>query len=167
MSFSYIAWAMETFRGEQFGMSGKTIGALRRNVVGPLKRMLASRGYHVHDNRSENVLTVTRGLISNRFFLFGGRDESSQDLIAGITLAGMFFDEVALMPKSFVDQATARCSVDGAKLWFNCNPAGPYHWFKKEWLDQLQKKHALHLHFTMEDNLSLSERVRERYRRMY
>lgn len=112
-------------------MSGKTIGALRRNVVGPLKRMLASRGYHVHDNRSENVLTVTRGLISNRFFLFGGRDESSQDLIAGITLAGMFFDEVALMPKSFVDQATARCSVDGAKLWFNCNPSGPYHWFKR------------------------------------
>ncbi|WP_047013820.1 PBSX family phage terminase large subunit [Paenibacillus sp. IHB B 3415] len=167
MSFSFIAWAMDTFRGEQFGMSGKTIGALRRNVIGPLKRMLASRGYHVHDNRSENVLTVTRGLISNRFFLFGGRDESLQDLIAGITLAGMFFDEVALMPKSFVDQATARCSVDGAKLWFNCNPAGPYHWFKMEWLDQLQKKHALHLHFTMEDNLSLSERVRERYRRMY
>ncbi|MDQ0719797.1 PBSX family phage terminase large subunit [Paenibacillus sp. W4I10] len=167
MSFSYIVWATETFRSEQFGMAGKTIGALRRNVVGPLKRMLASRGYQVHDNKTDNVLTVSRGLVSNQFFLFGGKDERSQDLIQGITLAGMFFDEVALMPKSFVDQATARCSVEDAKMWFNCNPAGPYHWFKLEWLDDLDTKRAVHIHFTMEDNLSLSERVRERYRRRY
>ncbi|MFB0841796.1 PBSX family phage terminase large subunit [Paenibacillus oleatilyticus] len=167
MSFSYIVWATETFNNEQFGMAGKTIGALRRNVIGPLKRMLRSRGYFVHDNLTDNVLTVSRGLTTNYFFLFGGKDERSQDLIQGITLAGMFFDEVALMPKSFVDQATARCSVDGAKFWFNCNPAGPYHWFKVEWLDELERKNALHLHFTMEDNLSLSERVKERYRRMF
>ncbi|WP_308722490.1 PBSX family phage terminase large subunit [Paenibacillus polysaccharolyticus] len=167
MAFSYIVWATETFRSEQFGMAGKTIGALRRNVVGPLKRMLASRGYQVHDNKTDNVLTISRGLVSNQFFLFGGKDERSQELIQGITLAGMFFDEVALMPKSFVDQATARCSVEDAKMWFNCNPAGPYHWFKLEWLDDLDNKRAVHIHFTMEDNLSLSERVRDRYRRRY
>lgn len=167
MSFSFIVWATETFRSEQFGMAGKTIGALRRNVVGPLKRMLSSRGYQVHDNKTDNVLTISRGLVSNQFFLFGGKDERSQDLIQGITLAGMFFDEVALMPKSFVDQATARCSVEDAKMWFNCNPAGPYHWFKLEWLDDLDNKRAVHIHFTMEDNLSLSERVRDRYRRRY
>ncbi|PYI57033.1 PBSX family phage terminase large subunit [Paenibacillus flagellatus] len=167
MSFSYICWAMDSFVNEQFGMAGKTIGALRRNVIGPLKRMLKSRGYAVHDSQTENMLTIRRGLVTNYFFLFGGKDERSQDLIQGITLAGMFFDEVALMPQSFVNQATARCSVDGAKFWFNCNPAGPHHWFKVEWLDQLEKKNALHLHFTMDDNLSLSEKVRERYRRMY
>lgn len=71
------------------------------------------------------------------------------------------------MPESFVEQATLRCSVDGAKMWFNCNPAGPYHWFKLKWLDKLFEKRAVHLHFTMDDNLSLSERVRERYRRGY
>ena len=167
MSFSYIVWATETFNGEQFGMAGKTIGALRRNVIGPLKRMLKSRGYRVHDDLTANMLTVSRGRSSNYFFLFGGKDERSQDLIQGITLAGMFFDEVALMPQSFVNQATARCSVEGAKFWFNCNPAGPYHWFKLEWLDRLVEKNALHLHFTMDDNLSISEKVKERYRRMY
>lgn len=167
MSLSYIMWATNTFRSEQFGMAGKTIGALRRNVIGPLKRMLASRGYQVHDNKTDNVLTISRGLISNQFFLFGGKDERSQDLIQGITLAGMFFDEVALMPESFVEQATLRCSVEGSKMWFNCNPAGPYHWFKLKWLDKLIEKRAVHLHFTMDDNLSLSERVRERYRRGY
>lgn len=167
MSFSYIVWAMESFNGQQFGMAGKTIGALRRNVIGPLKQMLIGRGYTVEDKRSDNLLEVSRGLTTNYFYLFGGRDERSQDLIQGITLAGMFFDEAALMPQSFVNQAVARCSVDGAKLWFNCNPAGPYHWFKLDWLDKVKKQNALHLHFTMDDNPSLTEKTKERYRRRF
>jgi len=167
MSLSYVMWAMETFNEENLGLSGKTIGALRRNVITPLKRMLRSRGYRVKDHRADNMLTISRRGVENYFYVFGGKDESSQDLIQGITLAGMFFDEVALMPASFVNQATARCSVDGSKLWFNCNPAGPYHWFKTEYLDKHEEKNMVHLHFTMDDNLSLSERVKERYKRMY
>ncbi len=167
MSFSYVMWAMNTFRDENLGMAGKTIGSFRRNVVTPLKRMLKARGYRVRDYRADNYLKITFRGKMNFFYIFGGKDESSQDLIQGITLAGMFFDEVALMPESFVNQATARCSVDRAKLWFNCNPAGPYHWFKKEWLDKLNEKNMLHIHFTMDDNLSLSERVKQRYYRMY
>ena len=71
------------------------------------------------------------------------------------------------MPRSFVEQAIARCSLSGAKLWFNCNPEHPYHWFYREWICQAQEKRALYLHFTMEDNPSLTEEVRARYRRMY
>lgn len=167
MSFSYVAWAMETFNGENLGMAGKTIGALRRNVVRPLKRILRGRKYKVRDHRADNYLEITYRGKTNLFYLFGGKDESSQDLIQGITLAGMLFDEVALMPESFVNQATARCSVDGAKLWFNCNPGGPYHWFKLSWLEQLEQKNAFHLHFTMDDNPALSPAVKERYRRLY
>lgn len=167
MSLSYVMWGMETFNEVNLGMSGKTIGAFRRNVITPLKRMLKSRGYKVKDHRAENFLTISYKGRVNYFYIFGGKDESSQDLIQGITLAGMFFDEAALMPQSFVNQATARCSVDGAKLWFNCNPAGPYHWFKVEYIDQLKDKNMLHLHFTMDDNLSLSQRVKDRYKRLY
>ncbi len=167
MAFSFVVWGNYTFNGENLGMAGKTIGSFRRNVVQPLKLILRSRGYHVKDHRADNYLTISRSGRSNNYYIFGGKDERSQDLIQGITLAGMFFDEVALMPESFVNQATARCSVEGSKLWFNCNPEGPYHWFKAEWLDQLEDKNALHLHFVMDDNLSLSEKVRERYRRMY
>ena len=47
---------------------------------------------------------------TNYFYIFGGKDEGSQQLVQGITAAGAFFDEVALMPESFVSQATARCS---------------------------------------------------------
>ncbi len=167
MSLSYVIWAMASFNGQNFGMAGKTIGSLRRNVIILLKLMLKARGYHVKDHRADNLLIVSRQGVVNYFYLFGGKDERSQDLIQGITLAGMYFDEVALMPQSFVNQATARCSVDDSKLWFNCNPQGPYHWFKLEWIDKLEEKNAVHLHFTMDDNLSLSERIKLRYYRMY
>ena len=167
MSLSYVMWAMDSFKDENFGMAGKTIGSFRRNVITPLKRMLKSRGYKVKDHRADNFLTIEYKGITNYFYVFGGKDEGSQDLIQGITLAGMFFDEVALMPESFVSQATARCSVEGSKFWFNCNPAGPYHWFKEQWIDRRKEKNMLQLHFTMDDNLSLGEKTKERYKRMY
>lgn len=167
MSLSYVLWAMSRYNRQNFGMAGKTIGSFRRNVLFWLKLMLKSRGYIVTDHRSDNLLMVTMGDVTNYFYIFGGKDERSQDLIQGITLAGMFFDEVALMPESFVNQATGRCSVDGSKYWFNCNPASPRHWFKVNWIDKLIEKKLVYLHFTMDDNLSLSERVKERYRAMY
>lgn len=184
MSLSFVMWAMETFNGQNFAMCGKTIGSFRRNVLFWLKLMLKARGYTVTDKRADNLIIIKKGDVTNNFYIFGGKDESSQDLIQGITLAGVFFDEVALMPESFVNQATGRCSVDGSKFWFNCNPDGPYHWFKVNWIDksvgyigkkraeELEKKgipvkKLLYLHFTMDDNLSLSEKVKERYRKNY
>ena len=167
MSLSYVMWAMSKFDGQNFGMCGKTIGSFRRNVLFWLKLMLKSRGYSVTDHRADNLVIITKGDVSNYFYVFGGKDERSQDLIQGITLAGCFFDEVALMPQSFVNQATGRCSVEGSKFWFNCNPDGPYHWFKTEWIDKQEEKKLLYLHFTMDDNLSLSDKIKERYRNMY
>ncbi len=167
MSLSFVLWAMSSFSGQNFAMCGKTIGSFRRNVLFWLKLMLKSRGYAVVDHRADNLLVVTHGEVENYFYIFGGKDERSQDLIQGITLAGVFFDEVALMPESFVNQATGRCSVDGSKFWFNCNPDGPYHWFKLNWIDKRKEKRLLYLHFTMDDNLSLSEKVKARYRSMY
>lgn len=167
MSLSFVIWAMSEFEACNFAMCGKTIGSFRRNVLFWLKLMLRSRGYSVSEQRTENLVVVRRGNIENYFYVFGGKDERSQDLIQGITLAGVFFDEVALMPESFVNQATGRCSVDGSKFWFNCNPGSPAHWFKTGWIDKRQDKRLLYLHFTMDDNLSLSEAVRERYRGMY
>lgn len=167
MSLSFVLWVMSSFKGQNFAMCGKTIGSFRRNVLFWLKLMLKSRGYAVTDHRADNLVVVSRGDTENYFYIFGGKDERSQDLIQGITLAGVFFDEVALMPESFVNQATGRCSVDGSKFWFNCNPDGPYHWFKQNWIDRRKEKHLIYLHFTMDDNLSLSEAVKQRYRGMY
>lgn len=167
MSLAFIQWSMHSFSGQNFGMCGKTVGSFRRNVLSVLKQMLPARGYTIRDRRTDNLVVISRGSTENYYYIFGGKDEGSQDLVQGITLAGILLDEIALMPESFVNQATGRCSVDGSKFWCNCNPAGPEHWFKKQWIDERQKRNLLYLHFTMEDNLSLSEQIRARYRAMY
>ena len=167
MSLSFVLWAMATFDGQNFGMAGKTIGSFRRNVLSPLSKMMASRGIKFEYRRGDNLMIISFKGHTNTFYIFGGKDEASQDLVQGVTLAGFMFDEVALMPQSFVNQATARCSVDGSKFWFNCNPEGPMHWFKKEWIDRKEEQDLLYLHFTMDDNLSLSEKIKARYRGQY
>ena len=167
MSLAFIQWSMHSFNGQNFGICGKTVGSFRRNVLSVLKQMLPARGYTIRDRRTDNLVVISRGSTENYYYIFGGKDEGSQDLVQGITLAGILLDEIALMPESFVNQATGRCSVDGSKFWCNCNPAGPEHWFKKQWIDERQKRNLLYLHFTMEDNLSLSEQIRARYRAMY
>lgn len=164
MSFSFVAWSMSKFDHQQFAICGKTVGSLRRNVVTVLKDALNGRGFKVIDRQTENKLVISyRGKV-NTYYLFGGRDERSQDLIQGITLAGVLLDEVALMPRSFVEQAMARCSVTGSTLWFNCNPEGPNHWFYKELVLRAQEKKLLRIHLGLDDNLSLSEEIKDRYR---
>ena len=167
MAPAFINWAMVNYDECDFALCGKTVGSLRRNVVNTLKQQLISLGYEYEEKRTENLIVITDGNHTNYFYQFGGKDESSQDLIQGMTLGGVLFDEVALMPQSFVAQAEARCSVAGSKLWYNCNPKGPSHWFKKEYVDIAKDKKLLYLHFTMKDNLTLTPEVRERYERMF
>ena len=167
MGMGFFLWAMRRFSGEQFALCGKTIVSLRRNVLHEILPKVTALGFHCEEKRSENLVIVRSGGRENRFYLFGGNDEGSAALIQGVTLAGVLFDEAALMPRSFVEQASARCSVSGSKLWFNCNPEGPQHWFRQEWILKAEEHKALHLHFTMEDNPALDEATRARYRSMY
>lgn len=167
MAVGFILWSMSRFNGQTFGICGRTIQSLRRNVIIHLSDWVPP-DLRITEKRQENKLIVSDGCgRENVYYLFGGRDESSYTLVQGITLAGALLDEVALMPQSFVEQVTARCSVDGSKLWFNCNPGGPEHWFNKKWVLAAKEMNALHVHFTMSDNLSLAPKIRERYERMY
>lgn len=166
MSLGFVCWATTCFQGTAFALCGKTITALRRNVVTPLLQTLQTLGFSCTEKSSRNYVEIALGNRSNRFYLFGGKDEQCRP-DSGITLGGVFLDEVALMPRTFVEQALARCSLHTAKMWFNCNPDHPYHWFYREWIQKAAQKRALYLHFTMADNPGLSERVRQRYERLY
>lgn len=167
MTYSFIMWAMAGFSGVSFAICGKTISSARRNILDHIMRICGIMKFGVNYRRSENRIDISMGGRRNSFYLFGGKDEGSAALIQGMTLGGVLFDETALMPRSFVEQAVARCSLPNAKLWFNCNPANAGHWFKREWIDKAAEKRMLHMHFTMEDNPSLSARVKKRYERLY
>ena len=170
MTVGFVLWSVKNFNNENFAFCGKTIDSLKRNVITPMQKWLEGI-VKIKVNLSRNFLDISTCGHTNRYYFFGGKDESSCQLIQGITLAGVLLDEVVLMPRSFVEQALARCSVTGSKLWFNCNPSNSLHWFFKEWVDddseRTTEKNRLHLHFTMDDNFSLSDEVKQRYERMY
>ena len=167
MFISFVSWAFYQFCDESFAVCGKTISSLKRNVITPLVPIIEALGFEVKLVHTQNYMEISLDGKMNRFYLFGGRDESSAALIQGMTLAGVLFDEVALMPRSFVEQALARCSVNGSKFWFNCNPENPHHWFYEEWIKKHKEKNALYIHFTMEDNPSLTQEIIERYKSLY
>ena len=167
MGLSFFFWAMSNFNGQFFALCGKTITALRRNLLGALLPVLGQLGFECEEKPSKNLLIVRRDGRRNDFLLFGGKDEGSAALIQGVTLAGALLDETALMPRSFVEQTVARCSVENSRLWFNCNPDGPEHWFYKEWICRSSQRHALYIHFSLEDNPGLSPAMIERYARMF
>lgn len=168
MMVAFIDWAMREFSGQRFGICGKTVDSATKNIIVPYISMsYAKERYTIRWRRSDKLLEVKRGSVVNWFEVFGGKDESSFMLIQGRTLAGVLLDEVALMPESFANQALARCSVDGARMWFSCNPDNPNHWFYVNWIKRCSERNALYLHFTMPDNPSLSEKTLARYEAMY
>lgn len=167
MSLSFIMWSFYNFDNSTFAICGKTIRSVKRNVVIPILNILKDLGFVCDLKISQNVLEIELENRKNYFYLFGGKDESSSSLIQGITLSGVMFDEVVLMPRSFVEQALARCSVKNSKFWFNCNPEYPQHWFHQEWILKAKQKNALYMHFKMEDNPSLSEEMLNRYKSIY
>lgn len=168
MMWAFVRWAMENFSGQRFGVCGRTVDSCTKNIIVPFTAMsLAKESYIIRWRRGDKVMEVRRGAVTNYFEVFGGKDESSYTLIQGRTLAGVLLDEVVLMPRSFVEQALTRCSGDGAKLWFSCNPGSPQHWFYLEWIKRHKERNALYLHFEMTDNPGLSEKTLERYQNMF
>lgn len=167
MSVSFVTWAFSEFSGASFALCGKTIASLRRNVVTVVLPILRELGFRCTEKYSRNLIEIEYSGKKNLFYLFGGKDEGSAALIQGMTLSGVLLDEVTLMPRSFVEQALARCSVDGSKLWFNCNPEHPMHWFHEEWVLKAEEKNCFYLHFTMHDNPSLTPAIIARYEKLY
>lgn len=160
----FLTWSQEMFSGQSFILAGKTMGALKKNVIRPMLQILEAWGWPYEYIRSGTDARIEIG--TNSYYLYGANTEASQDALQGLTAAGAYLDEAALFPKSFVDQAVARCSVDGWKFWMNCNPAGPHHFIREEYLDHdmMKQKKVYHLHFTMDDNLSISDKRKEEYK---
>lgn len=167
MIIGFLTWSQEMFSGQSFILAGKTMGALKKNVVRPMLQMLEAWGWPYTYIRSGTDARIEIG--SNVYYLYGANTEASQDALQGLTAAGAYADEAALFPQNFIDQMIGRCSVTGAKVWMNCNPDSPHNYIHEEFLvpEKAKKKKVYHLHFTMDDNLTLSPKVKEKYRRMW
>lgn len=165
MIIGFLTWSQEMFSGQSFILAGKTMGALKKNVVRPMLQILEAWGWPYEYIRSGTDARLEIG--SNTYYLYGANTEASQDALQGLTAAGAYADEAALFPQNFIDQMIGRCSIPGAKIWMNCNPGNPHNYIKEEFLDKAAEKHVYHLHFMMDDNWTLSPSVKERYKRTW
>ena len=163
MTLSFLRWSQCSFQDQDFILAGVTTGALTRNVLSPMFQMLETLGLPWEHKRSAGVVTVG----SNRYHLFGADKDNAQDKLQGMTAAGAFADEAALFPRSFVDQMIGRCSVAGSRIFLNCNPNGAFHYLKTDFIDRADEIGLYRLHFTMDDNLTLSPEIRESYARSF
>ncbi len=148
---SLIRWLHYTVADSPDGellMVGKTERTLKRNVLDPIAEMIGG------DIR---VLTGTgeARLFGRRVYIAGANDERAELKVRGMTLAGVYGDELTTWPQSFFQQVTTRISVKGSKLFGTTNPDGPQHWLKKDYLDRTDDLNLRRFHFALEDNPSL------------
>lgn len=81
MALSFVLFVMSNFNQMNAALCGKSVGSFRRNVLTVLKQMMIALEYEVVEHRSENYIEIIKGNVVNYFYIFGGKDESSQDLI--------------------------------------------------------------------------------------
>lgn len=165
---SYVDWAMRTFDDQDFIIMGNSVGTVERNIISPYRSLsYAKKRYKTKYNGGGHILTVSSGTKSNRFYIFGANNEKSYEAVQGLTAAGAFIDEVSLCNEKAFNTAIGRLSVEGAKSFFSTNPSYPLHWFYQDWILKAKELNALYLQFQMDDNPSLSEKVKDRLKRQY
>lgn len=131
-----------------FALVGQSLGAIKRNILGPLKDLL---GYEFNYFLGKSEAT----LFNRKIHLIGATDDRSEHKIRGITIAGAYVDEITIIPQSVFEMLKSRLSVSGARLFGTTNPDSPFHWFKINFLDRSKELDIKSFDFKIEDNPSL------------
>jgi PBSX family phage terminase large subunit len=133
--------------------TGRTRDTVKRNVLYPLRRYVGRR------NCKFSIVNGEGKLYGRIFYIVGANDETSEERIRGLTLAGVYIDEITIIPESFYRMALSRLSLDGSRLYGTTNPDGPFHWLKKE-IDKDMPQMSV-FHFTLDDNPYISQQYKD------
>jgi PBSX family phage terminase large subunit len=143
-----------------FAIVGKSLGTIKRNVLGPLKDILGSRFQYFLGRAEANLYNRTIHLI-------GANDERAEHKIRGSTLAGAYVDEITVIPYNVFKMLQSRLSVPGAKFFGSTNTDSPFHWVKVELLDRKGEIDLKHWDFVLDDNPSLDKSFKDSIKREY
>lgn len=111
--------------------------------------------------------TMETKLYGRNIYFVGAHDESAVRAIQGSTLAMAYVDEITAIPAPFWKMLIGRLSIEGAKLIGTCNPDGPYHWFKKEFIDREHELDIRVWNFSLDDNPVLDPVYKENLKKEY
>ena len=141
----WVRWVREQAPPGGLMLVSKTERTARQNIVDPLREAL---GPAVKYSAGNHELWVG----GRRHTIVGASDARAEGKIRGITLAGVYCDELTLYPESFFAMALSRLSVPGAALFGTTNPDSPTHWLKRRYLDRSGELDMARWHFTLDDN---------------
>ena len=144
---AFIAFCKYAPAGD-FMILGKSLDAIKRNVLSQLKDLLGDLFRYYLGKREAKLFGRTIHLV-------GANDERSEHKIRGSTLAGAYCDEITVLPEGVFEMLKSRLSVSGARLFGTTNPDSPFHWFKRNFLDRAHELDIAHWDFTLDDNPSL------------
>lgn len=111
--------------------------------------------------------TMEAKMFGRNVYFVGMNDEGSMRAIQGASLALAYGDEVAAWPQPCFKMLQSRLRIPGAKAFLTCNPEGPSHWFKKEFLDREGDLDIIHWTFLLDDNPALDESYKNNLKKEY
>ena len=165
--FWWLLWAAGSFSDQDFAVAVRTDRQWTNPILAEAKRWLGGTLPLTRRGTHWEFPSAVPGGKPNRLHRVIGSNVGSAEKIQGMTLAGAFVDEFVKQPREFVDVLMGRCSVPGAKIVMTCNPEGPLHWGKTDWVDQAEAKGYGLVPFRLEDNPTLDSEFLDAIRQQY
>ncbi len=144
---------------DEFLMVGKTITTLKRNCLGLLESLIG-------ENIKYSISQKKAVIFGHTVWLEGANDERSESKIRGMTLKGIYVDELTQIPEDFYLMALSRLSVKNAAFLATTNPDHPNHYVKTEIIDN-DKLDKQVIKFLIDDNAFLDDEYKENLKREY
>ena len=155
----WAIWVGQQASDKQFLMVGKTITTLKRNCLVLLEELIG-------DNITYSISQKKAVIFGRTVWLEGANDERSESKIRGMTLMGVYIDELTQIPQDFYLMALSRLSEKGAVFLATTNPDHPKHYVKTEIIDNdLLDKQVIK--FLIDDNIFLDETYKDNLKKEY
>lgn len=155
----WAIWVGHQEQDKQFLMVGKTITTLKRNCLVLLEELIG-------DNITYSISQKKAVIFGRTVWLEGANDERSESKIRGMTLMGVYIDELTQIPQGFYLMALSRLSEKGAVFLATTNPDHPKHYVKTEIIDNdLLDKQVIK--FLIDDNIFLDETYKDNLKKEY
>lgn len=156
-----LAFGLATQRLEKPHMHfilGRKLRVIENEII-PVMEMVAELcGQEATYKAASDTLKIG----DQTYHLVAGVDERAFERLQGFTIHSCIIDEATLVPENFLEMALSRMTYADSKMWLTCNPSFPLHYLKRKWIDQ--QKVDVHLQFTFEDNPTLAEETKQRFR---
>ena len=133
-------------------IAGKNADTLESAVIKPMMELAKGLNVDCHFRPHKSWLRIGRQIYHCR----GAENAASAAAIQGLTIMASCLDEITLFPKGFFEMALSRLTFEDSKAWCSCNPEGPTHYIKTDYLDA--GKFDVVFHFEFKDNPALPKK---------